>query len=147
MEFFAGTQQALMGAASFGKNFDDKFDGDEFVRMCRALRVLNQLRYFTVRRAARRGARGGCVTGARAAQVGMPLTFKQYVGAAGMCIHVFLGVFAIAFANGARRYEELGEEVVVDRLIHRHVSTRARGQSRIGGARACAHVDGRRGRA
>ncbi len=49
MEFFPGTQQALMGAASFGKNFDDKFDGDEFVRMCRGLRVLNQLRYFTVR--------------------------------------------------------------------------------------------------
>jgi vacuolar protein sorting-associated protein 16 len=56
-EYDYGAQRDLLKAASFGKSFLDFYYADNFVDMCRTLRVLN------------------CV---RAANVGLPLSFRQF---------------------------------------------------------------------
>uniref|UniRef100_A0A8D8TGF9 Vacuolar protein sorting-associated protein 16 homolog n=1 Tax=Cacopsylla melanoneura TaxID=428564 RepID=A0A8D8TGF9_9HEMI len=56
-EFNASIQKSLMTAAQFGKCFMTDFDSSEFVKMCRVLRLLNQV---------------------RDPQVGIAITYEQY---------------------------------------------------------------------
>eukprot|EP00727_Mastigamoeba_balamuthi_P008613 m51a1_g4374 hypothetical protein (835) ;mRNA; r:320047-323273 len=56
-EFNHASQRALLRAAAFGKSFDESYQSDKFVGMCRALRVLNAVRNF---------------------EVGFPVTYGQY---------------------------------------------------------------------
>ncbi|KAI8923450.1 Vps16, N-terminal region-domain-containing protein [Entophlyctis helioformis] len=57
-EFDPFLQKALLRAASFGKAFLESFSADRFVDVCKTIRVLNAV---------------------RDAQIGIPLTFAQYV--------------------------------------------------------------------
>lgn len=50
-------QKKLLKAASFGKNYLNFYNPEEFVEMCETLRVLNSMRFY---------------------DVGIPLTFKEY---------------------------------------------------------------------
>lgn len=57
-EFNAVTQKELIRAAYFGKAFIKNYNPDEYIKMCRILRVLNAIRH---------------------SQIGIPLTLHQLV--------------------------------------------------------------------
>ncbi|GAM26637.1 hypothetical protein SAMD00019534_098120 [Acytostelium subglobosum LB1] len=64
-EYNASEQSKLLRAASFGKCFLDNYNPQLFVQTCKALRVLNAVRYY---------------------EIGIPLTLEQYnyIGAEGL---------------------------------------------------------------
>lgn len=55
-EFDVETQKSLIRAAHFGKSFIPSHNPDEYIKICRVLRVLNAL---------------------RDPKIGIPLTYKQ----------------------------------------------------------------------
>ncbi|KAJ3318675.1 hypothetical protein HDU76_000757 [Blyttiomyces sp. JEL0837] len=57
-EFNSLRQKSLLKAASFGKHFAEFYDAEKFVKMCSTIRILNAARHY---------------------EVGMPLTFTQFL--------------------------------------------------------------------